>query len=444
MIQSKRLNPILRRLLQMDKPVPVRTKEEIAAERDKNYRWNFGVNLLDGASFWIGQSFIASATIVPLYISKLTDSPLAIGLAAVIAQSSWFLPQIFTSNFVERLPRKKAMVVNLGFFSERLPMLVIVLSAVAAAQSAELALVLFFLGYAWHGFGAGLVATSWQDLLARCFRVERRGRLFGITMFVGAGAGALAAFWSVRFLSGFPFPTNFIYAFSLAAFFVFISWVFLALTREPVEPARKEPQSQRDFWNKLPQILRQDDNFRHFLIARLLLAFSSMGIGFVTVAALRRWNIGDGMVGGFTAAYLIGQMAGNLAFGFLADKHGHKLSLEFAGLFSFLAFALAMVAPAPEWLYVVFVLLGAVLGAVVVSGIMVVMEFSAPEKRPTYTGLTNTAVGVVSAVGPLLGAALALAGFDWLFVVSAVAGLLSFIGMHWWVQEPRFAGAVGD
>jgi MFS family permease len=341
---------------------------------------------------------------------------------------------------VEGLARKKPMIVNVGLFTERLPMLIIILSAVVAAVSPELALALFFIGYAWHGFGAGLVATSWQDLLARCFKVELRGRFFGITMFVGAGAGAIAAIFSTRILAGFPFPTNFVISFALAALFIFISWAFLALTREPLEPVKKSGQSQTQFLSELPSLMRHDDNYRHFLIARLLLALSGMGIGFVTVSALRRWDISDGIVGGFTAAYLIGQMVGNLSFGFLSDRHGHKLSLEIAGFISFLAFSLAIFAPTPGWYYLVFALLGAVIGAVIVSGLLVVMEFSAPEKRPTYIGLTNSAVGVVSAAGPLLGAALALANYNLLFSVSAIAGLLSFISMRWRVEEPRFTG----
>jgi MFS family permease len=68
------------------------------------------------------------------------------------------------------------------------------------------------------------------------------------------------------------------------------------------------------------------------------------------------------------------------------------------------------------------------------------MEFTVPEKRPTYIGLTNSTVGVVSAAGPLLGAVLALANYDLLFAVGAIAGLLSFISMRWQVEEPRFAG----
>jgi MFS family permease len=428
-------------MLRLDQPVPERSDVEITAERDRNFRWNFTVNLLDGANFWVGRSFISFATIVPLYISKLTDSTLAIGLAAVIAQGAWFLPQVFTSNFVQRLPRMKPMVVNAGFFLERLPLWLIVLSAVVAFESAEIALLLFMIGYAWHGFGAGTVATAWQDLIARCFSVERRGRLFGISMFVGAFAGAAAAVLSARLLDEYPFPTSFVIIFFLAAIFIMVSWVFLALTREPAQTPKAPRQSTRQFWHELPTILRQDDNYRRFLVARLLLALSGMGLGFVTVAAIRQWDVADATVGGYTAVFLIGQTSGNLFFGFLADRHGHKLVLELGTLAAFLAFSLAWLAPAAELYFVVFFLLGVMEGAIIVSGILVVMEFSTPEKRPTYTGLTNTSVGVVSMVGPLIGAALALTGYDWLFLVSAALSLLALIALHWWVREPRYIEA---
>ena len=101
----------------------------------------------------------------------------------------------------------------------------------------------------------------------------------------------------------------------------------------------------------------------------------------------------------------------------------------------------AWLAPEAEWFFLVFVLLGFTEGALLVSGIPVSMEFSAAEKRPTYMGLTNSSVGVVSMVGPLIGAALALAGYDWLFLVSAALSLLALITLHWWVQEPRYTEA---
>ena len=427
----------LRWLLEIDKPVPVRTDQEVQEEMERNFRWNSAVNFLDGASFWFGLSFISSTTILPLFVSKITDSPFAIGLVAMIAQGAWFLPQLFTANFVERLARKKPVIVNLGFFTERLPLWFMVLSAVIALKWPILALLLFITSYAFHGFGAGLVATAWQDMLARCFPVARRGRFMGITMFVGAAMGTASASLSARMLESYPFPRNFVIVFFIAALSITISWGFLALTREPVQQVTAPRRSNRQFFAELPAVVRQDENFRRFLIGRMLLALGGMGSGFVTVSAVSRWHVADSVVAFYTVAFLLGQTIGNLVFGFLADKLGHKLSLELSGLASFLSFAIAWLAPSPEWYYLVFFLSGITVGGIIVSGILVVLEFSRPEKRPTYTGLANTGAGVVGTVSPLLGAWLANSGYDWLFAFAALTSFLSFVVLRWWVVEPR-------
>lgn len=427
----------LRWLLQLDRPVPARSEAEIAAEVERHYRWNFAVNLLDGLFFWFGASFASSTTILPLFISKLTSSTLPIGLVAVISQSGWFLPQLLTANAVERLARKKPVVVNLGFFSERVPIWVLVIAAMIAGRSPLLAMVLLLGGYAAHAVGAGVVATSWQDLIARCFPVDRRGRFFGLTAFLGAGTGALGAAFSAWLLRTFPFPTNFVYAFTIAAAGITLSWFFLALTREPVQAVSVPRQSNRQFVSGLPDLLRRDHNFRCFLLTRLLMALGGMGMGFVTVAAVHRWQVPDSTVGVYTAALLIGQTFGNLAFGLLADRFGHKLSLEIGALASVLGFGLAWLAPVAEWYYAAFALLGISAAAVFVSGILVVLEFCEPPRRPTYVGIANTGVGLVGMVSPLLGAWLASVDYGWLFALSAGLSFVALILMRWWVREPR-------
>jgi len=429
-------------LLQTNRLVPLRSDAEIVAETERNYRWNFAVNLLDTSAFLFGASFFSSSTMAPLFVSKLTSSPLAIGLVAVIAQASWFLPQIFTANLIERVPRRKPVVVRLGIFLERLPMWVLVLSALVATTSPPLALLLFFIGYAWHGFGAGMIGPAWQDLLARCFPVERRGRFFGIATFVGTAMGTAGAALSIWILKRFEFSINFVYIFTIAALSMVFSWCFLSLTREPVPPPRLPHQNSREFLSKLPEIVRRDHNFRRFLIARSLMALGNLGTGFVTVSAIQRWQVADSVVGVYTAVYLLGQTMANLAFGFLADRFGHKLPLELGALASVLAFGLAWLAPAPQWIYVTFFLLGINVGSTLVSGILVALEFSEPERRPTYVGMANTAVGLVSIVAPLLGAWLAGADYGWLFAVSAAVNVAALAAMRWWVREPRWAATV--
>src|SRR5689334_17701927 len=88
---------------------------------ERDYRWNFTVNALDGASFWFGMSFISPTIILPLYVSHFTNSLVLIGLIPFLSTAGYLLPQLFTANAVERAPRKKFFPATIGFFLERIP-----------------------------------------------------------------------------------------------------------------------------------------------------------------------------------------------------------------------------------------------------------------------------------------------------------------------------------
>jgi MFS family permease len=425
-------------LLELDRATESRTDQEIAAEVEQNYRWNLGANLLDGAAFWFGLSFLSASTIAPLFVSKLTTSTLYIGLTAVIANGGWFLPQIFTARWTEGLPRVKPVAVKLGLFIERLPIWLLVVSAVVATYSPGAALAIFFVGYALRGLGAGAVGPAWQELVARWCPVERRGRFMGLANFLGAGAGAAGSVLTTWLLDAREFPDSFVIIFAIAAGAMTLSWVFLSLTREPAHPQVEHRPTSREFRAGLPEILRRDHNFRRFLVARSLMALGNLGLGFITVAAVRRWQVPDSAVGLYTAAYWLGQTAGTLSLGVLADRRGHKLSLEIGALAAVSAYALAWLAPVPDWYYAVFFLIGINSGAVLGSGILIALEFSQPGRRPTYAGLTNTAVGLVNITAPLVGTLLAGASYSWTSAASAVVSLFALTLMHWWVLEPRW------
>jgi MFS family permease len=362
-----------------------------------------------------------------------------VGLLAIVAQGGWFFPQLFTANAVEQLPRRKPVVINLGLFLERLPFWVLVLAPLLALDLPGLALAVVLVGYSWHTLGAGLVATAWQDLIARIIPVERRGLFMGLTSALGTGAGALGALLSAYIIEAYAFPRNFLYLFVGSAIFISLSWFFLSLTREPVAPISGTQRSTGEFWSRLPAILRRDRNFRRYLIARSLMALGAMGAGFVTLSAVRRWQVPDGMVGQYTLALLAGQAAGNLLLGLAADRFGHKRNMVIGTAAGALAFLVAWLAPAPTWYYAVFALQGVAGASIFVSGIVLVMEFCAPEQVPTYTGLGNTLAGAAGLVAPLIGTALASVNYRLLFGASAAVNLLAFVLMNWWVREPRWA-----
>lgn len=404
----------------------------------RNYRWNFIVNALDGASFWLGMSFMSSAVILPLYVSHFTSNPLLIGIIPFLSTAGYLLPQIFTANAVERAPRKKFFPVTLGFFFERVPILLLAPAAYfLSIRQPMTALTVFFVLYAWHTFGAGATIVGWEDMIAKLIPVKRRGRFFGITNFIGNGTGILGALAVPFVLEKFTFPSGYVISFGVAAILVFLSWVFLSLTREPAVYSSKPSVSQLEYLRSLPEVLRKDRNFRMYLLSQIIFSLSGMATGFLVVYTVKTWNLPDAKASGFTIALQIGLTLANLVFGFLSDHKGHKLSLEICMVLSVLSIVMAIFAPSPFWFFPIFFLRGAVYAGTFISGISIIYEFTDAENRPTYIGLANTIAGVAGGAAPLIGGWLAGAvSYQVMFILSAVIGALGLVLLRFTVREP--------
>ncbi len=66
---------------------------------EANFRWNFGVNVLDISFFNLALNMVSQATILPLLVSQLTTSKLAVGLIPAIFSLGFFLPQLFFAGY---------------------------------------------------------------------------------------------------------------------------------------------------------------------------------------------------------------------------------------------------------------------------------------------------------------------------------------------------------
>ncbi len=384
-------------------------------------------------------SFISATVILPLYVSRFTDNPILIGLIPFIATSSYLIPQMFVANWVERTPVKKFFPVTIGFFSERLPIFLMApLAYFLATSQPMLALLTFFLCFAWHGFGAGIVIVGWQDMIAKIIPIDKRGRFFGITNFLGNGTGILGALAVPFVLSRYGFPNGYVIAFTAASIMIFLSWVFLSLTREPAVPSSKPPVSQIDYLRTLPEVLRKDRNFRMYLLAQIIYTLSGMATGFLVVYTVQTWNLTDAQASGYTIALQVGLAVANLFFGFFSDRKGHKLSLEICLLLVTAVLVLAIVAPSPLWFFPVFFLRGAVNAGMFISGISIVYEFTDADNRPTYIGLANTIPGIVGAIAPLIGGWMVGAiSYRAMFILAAVFGAIGWALLRFTVREPR-------
>lgn len=350
----------------------------------REYRWNFTVNILDGACFWFGMSFFSSTVVLPLFVRRFTISPLLIGLVPLVTTSGHLLPQLFVANATERSPRKKFFPVTLGLFLERVPVFLMVPATYFLATNRPMmALTVFFVLYAWFRSGSGLIVVGWQDMIAKIIPVDRRGRFFGITYFIGNGAGILGA----------------------AA---------------------------------LPGLLRGDRNFRRYLLSQMVFVLGGMATGFFVVHTEKRWSLPDVRASEPAIALQIGLAAANLLLGLLSDRTGHKVTLEIGYLAAVLSSLLALLAPTAEGFFPILFLQGTVSAVSSISGVSIVYELAPTENRPTYIGLSNTVAGLSAGIAPLIGGWLAGSlSYRALFIVSALTGIGGWALLHFAVRDPR-------
>jgi MFS family permease len=404
----------------------------------KSLKFNLTVNLLDGAFYGLGWGFGSVGTIVVLFVSRMTNSALLIGLIPSIHAVGWQLPQLFMANAVSRLRRYKPMVMLITIH-ERLPFLgLAVVALLVTTLGSRAAMVLTFLMLVWQGLGAGFTANAWQSMVAKIIPPKRRGTFFGSQAALANVLMSFAAVAAGFILDRVHDPYNFAICFSLTIVGMGLSYLLISLTREPVDNEKTIPTFQPSAWRGGMQVLRRDRNFSAFLVIRTLAQFATMGFAFYILFGLRRFGMSDLDAGLLTAALTISSTIANALMGWLGDRFGHRAMLitgSFAVTFSSL---LAWGAPSFNWMYPVFILSGLANVAIWTNGMSITTEFGTEETRPTYIGLSNTLVAPFTIIAPLLGGWIAdTAGFKTTFMLSAIGGLVMVVLLIWLVRDPR-------
>lgn len=405
----------------------------------KDLRHNFTVNVIESGFFGLGTGFASYITIIPLFVSGLTDSGLLIGLIPAIPRLGWQLPQLLTADKVARLHYYKSTVMWLTIH-QKLPFLGLALVALLQLQlNSQTILELTFAILIWQGLGTGLGATAWQSMVAKIVPSGKLGIFYGA---LGASANLMSicgALIAGLLLKQIAQPFNFALCFLCASFAMAFSWFFMSRTREPVSNPSSHIESRREFWGSLSVILRGDKNFRYFVIARMLSQLALMPLPFYTLYAVHQYGMGEASVGLVTGVLMLTQTIAGLVLGWIGDRWGNKLALQIGCIACALSSAVAGLAPNVNWFYLVFI--GAGIGSMGLQNIAAVMtlEFGNDRQRPAYIGLGNTLVAPATIIAPIFGGWIVdNIDYQTTFWAAAIGGLLTALILHVGVRDPRY------
>ncbi|MFH2040218.1 MAG: MFS transporter [Chloroflexota bacterium] len=406
----------------------------------KHFKRNFFVNLMDSGFWFFGDSFVAAYTIMPVFMSTLTDSPLLIGLIPALEGAGWFLPQVFLARHLEGSNRRLPLVLKLGAL-ERFPLLLLAIVAFFILKfDKSTAIALFLVFYVIKTFSSGLVALPWQELIATVIPVSHRGRFWGWSLILGKLMGLIGALITGFLLTSISYPTNYAYMFGLGFIGVAISLGFERLNIEPeIERSVSPKNKDLGLWKRMGKILGADRNFLFFLINRGVFFLGSMGLGFITVYGIHKYNLPLFHSAIFTFVMLVAEIIGYGIWGSYGDNHGYRIILEFSNIFLIIGLLILLILNTFWGLYIAFGMISFSHAGEFIADQNIAMEFGSENDRPTYIGMSKTLTGPFLLIAPVIGGALVnLWGYQSMFLISLVISIIAYGTIRFLVVEPRF------
>lgn len=422
-----------------------RANSEYDAFIRDNLRRNFTGHFIHGMLGMTGFRIINAPTFIPAYIYSLSGSSALVGLAMSLQQLGAVISPIFGASIVEH--RKKILPVSiiLGMLM-RFQLLGLAVVGWFFHDSAALIAALVFLFL--FGLFQGPQRVAFQLLMAKVIPVDLRGRLNAWRNFAGgsvaAGLSWVAGVWLIAgHVFGNGYATTFFLAFIITS--IGLS-VLQAMMREPEPPTVRAATPILERLKEIPALFRADKGFAWFMVARTLAMGIRIGLPFFFLYASAELGADasvdpvryGAIFGMLTFAYMAADTLSNLLWGYLADRSGFRSTMVIALMLNLVGVGALIVSQGLLASLAVFATLGAAQSGYLMSTTNIVMEFGHRHDMPMRMAFSNTAEGLMGALAPLFGGALALAwGYHAAFAATMVAVGLGLLVVLLKVDEPR-------
>jgi MFS family permease len=400
--------------------------------RSRNERYH----IIEGALYMSTGALIPVQTMMPALIKRLGGSDVLIGSWPVVVYLAYYMPQVIAANYTGGLQYRKSTVIKYGFI-QRLHILLLacVIAALGASAPAATLTVLFLL-YISNQATSASISPLWMDFLTKTTSPERRGKIMGWRVSLGALFALLNGFILTAMLTMLRFPFNYASAIGLAFLYQMSSLAAQNKVVEETPSPVSTPVRLVDLFARVRSIVAGNRLFRKFLVASAFLTISFASAAFFTIAAMKRFNLSEYDVGLFTILMVIGQIISGILIGWLADTKGTKSALVVCGTSLLLAITAAWAAQSVDWYYFVFLFFGINVGAETAMRYNFAVECAPDGERPMYIGLMNAWFAPFYLITPCAGLLSASYGYNFVFLLTLIAGLIG-IGILARTPDPR-------
>ena len=394
-----------------------------------------------GAVGSLAEILILPPIVLALFVGQLSNSSfVTVGAVSAIAVGFWAIARV-PAGLLVALQRRKQPWALAGVLVRAVAL---GLLAFVTFRGGGDFLVSFFVCLAAYALASGFASVPSEALVAKAVPNAARASFYRQRAFWGIVAAIAGAFVVAQVFGGEgpPFPRQYALLFLAATVCQVAIAVFLASIREPLRVAERRPASLPAL-QAVPAALA-DRNLRRFLLFRALLALTAAIDPFLIIFAFTRLGASSAAVGGYVLAYVLGILISQPVWVAVARRSGERTCLQGAALLRLAPPLLALVLPslASTALWqdrfagtpvlevafgIAFWCIGAATAALARGTFGYVAEFAPFRLRTAYTLATNALLAVLAFAPIAAGLLVERLGFEELFLVAAVVGVLAVV-----------------
>lgn len=248
--------------------------------------------------------------------------------------------------------------------------------------------------------------------------------------------------WLLGEASPLPFPLNYGTLGVLALSCFIIGLGAFALVKEPPQTQLGPRMRVIEGLRRAPTIMRANPNYRWFIISRMLTRVGQIAEPFYIIYAIEELGLPSGVTGVYLAVRAVSGALSNLVWSRISERQGTRRLILLTGVLIVLAPALALAGPALSGaiglggaglllaMGLVFLVAGVATDGAGISGNTYLLEIVPEAERPTYIGLANTTLGVVTFLPVLGGWLVAHIGYGGAFALGVAFALLGLLASY--------------
>lgn len=385
---------------------------------------NYVLNVLNGTCTKLAEQIAGPNLVLPWLLTAVGAPVFLTGLLMPLKQTGSLLPQLAVSGTIRGAAQRKWFWVGAGAF-QALMLVAMAAAVVLLASPLYVGLAIVF-ALALFSVASGVGSVAFQDVVGKTIDKGLRGTMLSYRAAFG-GALAVAFGLAIKLALGQSAnPTVYVGL-------VLIGACLWALAAALFAAIREQPGATGGGRNAIAEartgtaLLRRYPGYRRYLLARAALVSIEIAAPFYVIAAHHQSQGAASLLGLLVLAVALARVLSSPFWGRFSDTSARRV-MALAGLVGVLpgALALALIAmPVGPYSAYGFGLVFFILGfaeAGVRLGRKTYLVDAAPEKeRPTLVAFANSAIGVITLLGGVLGAVAQWGGLTALLAVLVAA-----------------------